>query len=320
MNNPWNVLADGGEDDSDNDDSDNVSQEGEDKEGAESGERREAAVLHRKGEEIGVVEGGIDEKVEEEDGDLLDLECPVCLDLFIEPLETACGHCFCRLCLLITTKISVSGRACPLCRQPLAMTNPNTHPVSEKLQQAVVSKLSLEEYQRRRLKATEGLRELREKALQKLPIFFMSPGVQEGDPVALHLFEPRYKILIRRAMEGDKTFVFAGHVPRPGLRATLVRVQQAAFLPDGRALVRGFAMKSVVLGECWVEDDSGGLHYSKIDSWADDPEPQGEGAGAGQAVGPATVAGQGDEGRVEELDEQGLIDGFMGRQGWCSVM
>ena len=45
-----------------------------------------------------------------------------------------------------------------------------------------------------------------------------------GEPVFLHLFEPRYRILIRRAVEGDRLFIYAPESPRAGLEACVVRV------------------------------------------------------------------------------------------------
>ena len=45
------------------------------------------------------------------------------------------------------------------------------------------------------------------------PIFYMEPGARVGERVALHFFEPRYKLLIRRAMNSDKTFVFCAAPP-----------------------------------------------------------------------------------------------------------
>ena len=63
---------------------------------------------------------------------------------------------------------------------------------------------------------------LLEEAEHTLPIFAMTPGTQVGAPVRLHFFEPRYKILIRRAMEGSRSFVFCGEVPREGGHAVIV--------------------------------------------------------------------------------------------------
>ncbi|XP_033962363.1 E3 ubiquitin-protein ligase TRIM21-like [Pseudochaenichthys georgianus] len=48
------------------------------------------------------------------------LQCSICLDLFEDPVTTACGHSFCKQCL--QRNFSVSVQACPLCKQHLMKT------------------------------------------------------------------------------------------------------------------------------------------------------------------------------------------------------
>lgn len=45
-------------------------------------------------------------------------QCPICLDSFTEEMITACGHVFCKACIM---GVLNSGRTkvCPLCREPL---------------------------------------------------------------------------------------------------------------------------------------------------------------------------------------------------------
>ena len=97
----------------------------------------------------------------------------------------------------------------------------------------------------------------------------MPPGTAVGAAVALHFFEPRYKILIRRAWEGHRLFIYTAGVPRPGSRGVIVRVDQARFLPDGRANILGRGVRQVELDQTWVEDGTGGLFCTDV---ADVPE------------------------------------------------
>jgi tetratricopeptide (TPR) repeat protein len=42
------------------------------------------------------------------------LECPICAELFNNPFETACGHCFCELCIYQCLE---RENICPICRE-----------------------------------------------------------------------------------------------------------------------------------------------------------------------------------------------------------
>merc|ERR1719461_427585 len=42
------------------------------------------------------------------------IECPLCCDMFCEPIALPCGHTFCRVCLMKT--LSRAAKKCPICR------------------------------------------------------------------------------------------------------------------------------------------------------------------------------------------------------------
>ncbi len=49
----------------------------------------------------------------------VDLECPICLDVFLEPHDVVpCNHTFCAPCLKKLSKVN-RGRTCPMCRQKI---------------------------------------------------------------------------------------------------------------------------------------------------------------------------------------------------------
>ena len=121
-----------------------------------------------------------------------------------------------------------------------------------------------DDYEARRAAHAAALAELRAKQATELPIFFMHPGTRVGGTVGLHLFEPRYKILIRRAWEGGKEFVYCGCVPRVGAPGVVVRVDDAHFFPDGRCCIRGVGVRRVELGATWIEDGTGGLFITRV--------------------------------------------------------
>ena len=51
--------------------------------------------------------------------------------------------------------------------------------------------------------------------------------------------------------------VACAQAPREGLRGVVVHVDEAHFLPDGRAHVVGRGEVAVFLGETWVDESAG---------------------------------------------------------------
>ena len=132
-----------------------------------------------------------------------DLQCSICLDFYFEPLTLKCGHTFCRACLLQSTKLAPDGRSCPQCRALIAIADPLTHPADAAITASVAKAVPAAMIEQRSLQATKALEALARSAASALPVFVMRPGGQSemrpGAHISLHFFEPRYRILIRRA-------------------------------------------------------------------------------------------------------------------------
>eukprot|EP01097_Dermamoeba_algensis_P007948 TRINITY_DN512_c0_g1_i5.p1 TRINITY_DN512_c0_g1~~TRINITY_DN512_c0_g1_i5.p1 ORF type:complete len:289 (-),score=47.90 TRINITY_DN512_c0_g1_i5:782-1648(-) len=89
-------------------------------------------------------------KTKEYGGSILeDLECPLCLKLFLKPVTTPCGHTFCKSCLL---RALDHGAGCPVCRAVVHMSI--NHPVTVTLQK-LLNNLFPVEYEARRKEETE---------------------------------------------------------------------------------------------------------------------------------------------------------------------
>ncbi|XP_038202228.1 tripartite motif-containing protein 30A-like [Arvicola amphibius] len=61
-----------------------------------------------------------------------EVTCPICLDLMVEPVNTDCGHSFCRACITLNYESSKGKEGkgiCPVCRESYLFGNlrPNWH-------------------------------------------------------------------------------------------------------------------------------------------------------------------------------------------------
>lgn len=53
-----------------------------------------------------------------------ELSCPVCCEIFKEPVVLKCSHSFCRACLQEFWNKKKARRECPICRRKCSLTEP----------------------------------------------------------------------------------------------------------------------------------------------------------------------------------------------------
>ncbi|XP_067422824.1 LON peptidase N-terminal domain and RING finger protein 1-like [Emydura macquarii macquarii] len=171
-------------------------------------------------------------------GDLLsvsDLECSLCIRMLFEPVTTPCGHTFCKECL---ERCLDHRPNCPLCKQSLreylksgkynptvllveimAATFPSQLADRKQVHQAEMAELS--------------------NLTKNIPIFVCTmafPGIS----CPLHIFEPRYRLMMRRCQEtGTKMFGMCMYESGKSFTdfGCMLEIQQIEFLADGRSLV-----------------------------------------------------------------------------------
>lgn len=174
-----------------------------------------------------------------------ELDCQVCYGLFLEPFTTTCGHTFCRGCL---HRVLDHSNLCPICRRPQAVTPglsadraPNNIVISKLLiglcQEALSMRAEMAEVDDK-----PGTQDM------DMPLFVCTlsfPSV----PTFLHIFEPRYRLMIRRAIEsGDRKFGMILHNPHRQPQGelgnvgfyeygTLLHVVGMHLMQDGRSLI-----------------------------------------------------------------------------------
>ncbi|EGX89103.1 S16 family peptidase [Cordyceps militaris CM01] len=169
-----------------------------------------------------------------------ELDCQVCYALYHDPLTTGCGHTFCRSCL---HRILDHSRYCPMCRRRLSISpllNRASCPSNAALARIIAALWPAE--RAARSIAVRADETARERDLET-PLFVCTLAFPQM-PTFLHVFEPRYRLLVRRALQGDKTFGMV--LPRPPRHAdaaafyelgTLLRIEHAQFYADGRCLI-----------------------------------------------------------------------------------
>lgn len=196
-------------------------------------------------------------------------DCKVCYAIFYDPVTTACGHTYCRPCLQRSLDIHPS---CPLCRRGLSANTyfrAESSPANERLGQ-ILEALWPDQVKARR-DAVRAERLAREAEAQcDLPIFVCTVSLPTM-PTVLHIFEPRYRLMIQRALQGNRTFGMV--LPRTAVRGlegesdeenqhlpftelgTLLRIKNVRMFPDGRSLVEAIGMSRFRIVRHSVLDD-----------------------------------------------------------------
>ncbi|NWX86576.1 LONF1 protein, partial [Nothoprocta ornata] len=166
---------------------------------------------------------------------LSDLECSLCIRLFFEPVTTPCGHTFCKECL---ERCLDHRPNCPLCKQSLReFLKAGSYNPSVLLQEIMLAVFPNELAERRALHQAE-MAEL-SNLTKNIPIFVCTmsfPGVS----CPLHVFEPRYRLMMRRCQEtGTRRFGMCIYENGKSFAdyGCMLEIQQIEFLADGRSLV-----------------------------------------------------------------------------------
>ncbi|TPX08990.1 uncharacterized protein E0L32_009569 [Thyridium curvatum] len=169
-----------------------------------------------------------------------EMDCQICYALFYDPITTPCGHTFCRHCL---HRVLDHAAHCPVCRRTLSV-QPLLHRESchtnERVWKTINHFWSDAVALRKQAIAAEGHNEV---SGFDIPVFVCTLSFPSM-PTFLHIFEPRYRLMIRRALEGDRTFGMVLY-QRPRSSSdrnftelgTILRIVNVEFFPDGRSLL-----------------------------------------------------------------------------------
>lgn len=167
--------------------------------------------------------------------DSSDFECSLCMRLFYEPVTTPCGHTFCLKCL---ERCLDHNPHCPLCKENLSEFLATRAYKKTLLTEELIVRYLPEELAERKKLYEEEIKEL-SNLTKDVPIFVCTMAFPTI-PCPLHVFEPRYRLMIRRSMEtGTKKFGMCISDELKGFAdyGCMLEVRDVKFFPDGRSVV-----------------------------------------------------------------------------------
>ncbi|CAL1298668.1 unnamed protein product [Larinioides sclopetarius] len=170
--------------------------------------------------------------------DKQDFECALCIRLLWEPVSTTCGHTFCRVCL---NRCLDHQTNCPLCKASLSsFLAERVQSPTEFLDKAIEA-LFPNEYADRKTAHKEEMEELYNAGKDPehvIPLFVCTIAFPTV-PCPLHVFEPRYRLMIRQCMEsGSRQFGMCAFIDNDIAEyGTMLEIRDVQYFPDGRSVV-----------------------------------------------------------------------------------
>eukprot|EP01041_Mallomonas_annulata_P004455 gene4455-8875_t len=201
------------------------------------------------------------------------LECSVCLNLICEPISIPCGHSFCRVCLFKSLK--KCKQTCPSCR---AVCHVSPEDAPENIIIKSIAKLVNPNLYELRLK--ESVAEA-SNWTKLLPIFYYNSIMYPGESLNLHLFEPRYRVMMRRVVDSTNSFAYVAnfntYCARVGDLALLAKLEHVEFFHDGRCMIRAVLtsrhkiVEHFEIGVVLSLEGTQGLHMCRLEDIHDEP-------------------------------------------------
>ncbi|KAK1346540.1 hypothetical protein QTO34_000396 [Cnephaeus nilssonii] len=167
--------------------------------------------------------------------DATDLECALCMRLFYEPVTTPCGHTFCLKCL---ERCLDHNAKCPLCKDGLSQCLASRKYSKNVIMEELIAKFLPEELSERKRLYEEEMEEL-SNLNKNVPIFVCTMAYPTV-PCPLHIFEPCYRLMIRRCIEtGTRQFGMCLGDPVKGFAeyGCILEIRNVQFFADGRSVI-----------------------------------------------------------------------------------
>lgn len=215
-------------------------------------------------------------------------ECHVCYALMLDPLTTPCGHTFCRKCV---ARVLDHSTLCPACRRPMSMRPGVLTERSNDTISKIIQGLLADELAARIIAVREDESLNDENWVPLFPCSLAYPNM----PTFLHIFEPRYRLMVRRCLEnGSRKFgmmMYNGRgLPQGSLGqsqymqyGTMLHIARLEVFNDGRSLLETQGLYRFKVLEGALLD---GYHIGRIQRIDDMPLAEEEAAEALETGGP----------------------------------
>jgi len=203
-----------------------------------------------------------------------DFQCSLCLRLLWEPVTTSCGHVFCRSCL---DRVTDHSTKCPLCKSGLEeFISQRVAAPTQVFLQLIRDYFSKAHDERRKIHEAELAEVARMGSeVDEIPIFVCTlafPNIT----CPLHVFEPRYRLMVRQAMEtGSRQFGMCMHIASEqggfASHGTMLEIQDVSYFPDGRSVVNTMGGRRFRVVSRGMRD---GYNTAKVEIIHDVPETE----------------------------------------------
>lgn len=242
-----------------------------------------------------------------------ELDCQVCYGLMLDPLTSPCGHTFCRRCV---ARVLDHSNLCPICRRKLSMPPALQSEPVNKILSGLIDSFYPDEISARREAAKD------ETVLdddKTLPLFVCALSFPSM-PTFLHVFEPRYRLMVRRALEnGGRKFGMViynyngqpqGDMGRTQFMqyGTVLMIDRFELLPDGRSLLSAVGVSRFKIVDWGILD---GYYVAKTERIDDISLAEEESLEAREMAAAATIPAEGgdpsSEVPLEALSTQQLL-------------
>ena len=200
-----------------------------------------------------------------------ELDCQLCYGLLLDPLTTTCGHTYCRKCV---ARMLDHSHLCPICRRSLFMP-PGVRNLPGNVRLSKLLDGLCPDLVSARTEAAKA-EEIAMNGERNVPLFICTLAYPSM-PTFLHIFEPRYRLMMRRAIEtGDRKFGMLmynmrrepqGDLGRTDFMkyGTLLHINNIQMMPDGRSLLETVGVSRFAVKDWTVQDGYVVGNVQKVD-------------------------------------------------------